>query len=351
MIRLGWFTRNRPRHRYGEKAGNRETGMQIPRFERHPLLVNGHMQTLAGFYLPWRNCPHRASQSVVDLPDGDAIVLHDDSPHQWRTGEPVALLIHGLAGCHLSPYMVRVTRKLTDHGIRVFRMDLRGCGSGSGLARLPYHAGRSEDVQAALAHVSQMCPGSRISPVGFSLSGNILLKFLGEFPEIVPPCVERAVAVNPPIDLLGCVESLAKPSNQIYDRHFVKLLYRQVRDRQREEDAVEHPQLDQPDCLYEFDDKYTAPVSGFGNAKNYYKLCSAAQFVKGIQIETLVLTARDDPLVPVRTFETLQTPATVTVHISEHGGHLGYIGRRGRDPDRRWMDWRIVDWITERMPE
>jgi predicted alpha/beta-fold hydrolase len=106
--------------------------------------------------------------------------------------------------------------------------------------------------------------------------------------------------------------------------------------------------------LYDFDDQYTAPAAGFENAADYYARCSAAQFVSGIEVPTLILTARDDPLVPVSVFEKLNLPDSVVLHISEQGGHLGYIAKAGDDPDRRWMDWRIVDWMnatTDEIPQ
>src|SRR5690606_10563588 len=100
-----------------------------------------------------------------------------------------------------------------------------------------------------------------------------------------------------------------------------------------------------PRKLFDFDDAYTAPVSGFGTAEEYYRRCSAAQFVKQIRVPTVIVTSRDDPLVPVASFEALSLPACASRVIAESGGHLGYVARRGIDPDCRWMDWRVVDWL------
>ncbi len=101
-----------------------------------------------------------------------------------------------------------------------------------------------------------------------------------------------------------------------------------------------------PRDLWAFDELFTAPAAGFESARHYYDCSSAAQFLPFVRVPTLILTARDDPLVPSRTFEGLAHSAAVTVHVAEGGGHLGYVGRRGTDPDRRWMDWRIVEWIN-----
>lgn len=321
--------------------------IEIPEFRPHPLLRGPHVQTLAGFYLPAKRIPYRAVPYVVTLPDGDQLVLHEDCPPDWQRTDGMALLMHGLAGCHRSGYMIRIADKLCAAGVRVFRMDLRGCGAGAKCARLPYHAGRSDDALAAVHYILGTAPDSALALVGFSLSGNVLLKLLGEAPGNLPLQITCAAAVNPPIDLAACVARLERPGNRFYDRHFVKLLNRHVRLRRRwSPDSPDFPTGQRPRRLFDFDDWFTAPVCGYGTAAIYYAQCSAEQFVPAIRIPTLILTSRDDPLVPAEPFESLALPPCVRLHLTEHGGHLGYVGRRNGDPDGRWMDWRIVDWVT-----
>ena len=323
---------------------------ETPPFEPHPLLRNPHVQTLAGTYLPDRRFPYRAVHHRIELSDGDAVVLHDDVPSGWPAGGRVALLLHGLAGCHSSSYMVRIAGKLNGAGVRTFRMDLRGCGAGEGMASRPYHAGRSDDAIAALQFVQKLCPDAPVTLVGFSLSGNIVLKLLGEAPDDVPPNVEKAAAVCPAIDLARCAHSLVGPFQRLYDRHFVRLLCQQVRLNRRLRSDL--PPVDGPrrlKTLFAFDDAYTGPVCGFGSADNYYATNSAARHVERIRLPTLILAAQDDPLVPIACFDDIRPPPSVLLRMTRHGGHLGYIGKRGIDPDRRWMDWRIVDWVTTKL--
>lgn len=321
---------------------------QITNFRPHPLIRGGHLQTLAGLYLPHRLAPYSAEAHELTLSDGDTIILHDDCPPQWTPGDKVVLLMHGLAGCHQSPYMVRIASKLNQLGVRTFRMDLRGCGAGEGLARYPYHAGRSDDALQAIYSIVVRCPHSPICAVGFSLSGNIVLKLLGESGSSLPSVFRGAVAVNPPIDLLECVKGLAGIPNSAYDRHFVALLTEHLRDQMQSHPDIQIDLTKRPiRCLLDFDDVYTAPASGFADAYEYYAQSSAQQFIPNITSPTLLLTAKDDPLVPVAPFLKLQTNKHVTLHISNHGGHLGYVGRRGDDPDRRWMDWRVVEWLMQ----
>lgn len=314
-------------------------------FHPHRLLRTGHAQTLAGFLLPRGPVRESAVRRTVPLDDGDSIVLHDDCPPGWRPGDRTALLIHGLAGCHDSPYLVRIASKLNARGVRTFRMDLRGCGAGAALARFPYHSGRSEDAAAALRYIAALCPGSPTSLAGFSLGGNITLKLLGEAPDIVPPNLDRAVAVCPPVDLQKCVDNLAHGVNRWYDRYFVRLLLQQVRERPKlVPDAAVREFAKMPRGVGEFDDAFTAPVCGFGTAAEYYRRCSSNQFVPMIRVPTLILTSADDPLVPISSYEGLRSSSATTLHIAPGGGHLGFIARTNGDPDRRWMDWRVVEW-------
>lgn len=324
----------------------------IPPFKPHPLLRNAHAQTLAGTYLPDRRFPYRAVNHRVPLSDGDAVVLHEDLPAEWTAGGRVALLLHGLAGCHSSPYMQRVAGKLHLAGVRTFRMDLRGCGLGAGLAALPYHAGRSDDAIAALMFIERLCPNAPVTLVGFSLSGNIVLKLLGEVPQAVPANVVKAAAICPAIDLGRCVRSLLGPFQRMYDRYFVRVLCQQIRANCRLRPDLAPLQAGRRlRTMFDFDDAYTAPVCGFGTADNYYSTSSATPHIDRIRVPTLILAAQDDPLVPIGCFSNLRPPPHVLLHITLHGGHLGYIGKRGVDRDSRWMDWRIVDWVTEDFAE
>ena len=323
--------------------------LDIPEFVPHPLLRGAHRQTIAAVYLPGNRSEYRARQCVVPLADGDRLVLHDDRPEAWRPGHRVALLIHGLAGNHSSHYMRRIAGKLNARGVRTFRMDLRGCGAGVALARLPYHSGCSTDAMAALEYLAAECPDSPATLVGFSLGGNITLKLLGELENQPCGALDSGLAVCPPLDLCSAAENIRRTSNRIYDKHFVKLLWAQMQRRRRLVAGVVDVDLTRPPrTLVDFDQEYTAPVCGFGTAENYYRTCSSAQFVPRIHLPTLILASLDDPLIPNAPYKSLKLPESVQLHLTHHGGHLGFIGRPGPDPDRRWMDWRVVDWVVSR---
>ena len=360
--------------------------LDFPPFRPHPLVRGGHLQTILGCYLPGQ-VQVLGVQRRVPLWDGDEIVLHDDGPspsllagtkpgpgaplagsdsddrelltpgycdgkrygssdQNWQSGDPVAILIHGLGGCHQSGYMRRCSEKLRARGVRVFRMDLRGCGAGAALARNALHAGRSEDAAAALAFVVEHCPDSPVHLVGFSMGANIVLKLAGELGSDVPPNLASVMAVAPPIDLVECSRNMQRGLNRYYDRTFVRGLVQHVRRREQlVPDALSRPLVPHPRKLVEFDSLFTAPLSGFADVNDYYTRASSGPLLAKITVPALVIAAASDPIVPVLSFEQASFSPTTQLIITPCGGHLGFIAASGPDPDRRWIDWRVVEWI------
>jgi stearoyl-CoA desaturase (Delta-9 desaturase) len=259
-------------------------------------------------------------------------------------GGRIALLVHGLSGSHDSGYMRRVGRRLLRRGLRVVRMDLRGCGQGTALARRLYHGGCSGDVRAAAAELHRLSPMSPLILVGFSLGGNIALKLAGESGVDPVPGLERVVALAPPIDLERCVALLSRPRNRLYERHFTRRLVRLVRRRHRffpDQPPVRFPPRV---TMRQFDDLYTAPRSGFADALDYYRRAASLPLLSRIAVPTLILTARDDPFIAVESFEGLDLPPPVEVHILSWGGHLGFLGWDGQG-GIHWAERRVADWL------
>lgn len=323
--------------------------ISIPDFVPHPLLRGGHRQTLAGAYL-WRRPSYRARQHRVVLPDGDQLVLHDDCPEDWRAGERVAVLVHGLAGSHGSGYMARIADKLARRSCRVFRLDQRGCGAGVELARQTFHAGRTEDLRAAVEVTQQLSPKSPVVLVGFSLGASIVLKLLASNGSPLPVQLSAAIAVAPPINLETCSRRIGEGLNRAYDRTFVKSLMKYVRQRSiAMPDSVPVSLQPFPRSLYEFDARFTAPLGGFADVEDYYRRCSSHPDLPNINLPTCILTSADDPLVPIQSFHDADYSATTRLCITDGGGHLGYLGRAESsaqdDDDWHWMDWRVVQWV------
>jgi len=313
-------------------------------FRPMPLLEGPHLQTILAALVPVRPAP-RSEPRRLELPGGDRLALHVSTPRSWRPEDPTVALVHGLCGCARSPYIVRLARKLLRRGTRAVRVDLRGCGAGRGLAREPYHSGRSEDLLAVARALREEAPRSPLSLVGYSLGGNIVLKLAGELGADGREILRSVAAVSPPVDLLASSTAISSPQNRIYQRTFVKLLRRDV--ARRRADFPDETMIDLPEklTLREFDEIYTAPRCGFRDALDYYRRSSALPLLPSIAIPALILAAEDDPLVDSRALFAASLPAHVEVRRTRRGGHLGFLGIPCTRGGFRWMDHQLLGWI------
>jgi predicted alpha/beta-fold hydrolase len=311
-------------------------------FNPFPLLKNPHVQTVLGSLLSGAELTFRARIVPVALPDGDRVVIHDSVPPGWYDGRPIALLIHGLGGCHDSPYMRRVGQRLAVGGVRVCRLDLRGSGAGAALARRFYSAACSDDVRAVLAHLHARYPCSPLLVAGFSLGGGIALKLAGEAGENPVPGLQAVAAVAAPLDLPRCSALLAQL--RFYDAIFVHNLQRHVRRHQRLFPELPRVRFPRRVTVRQFDDLYTAPRWGFAGVDDYYQRASALPWIAKIRVPTFLLTARDDPFIAVESYEAIERAPHLDIRISPHGGHLGFLGPDGQG-GFRWAERQVADWL------
>ena len=336
---------------------------QPPSFRPHPLLLSGHLQTIASVRVTYR-AELPTVQHAIDLPDGDALMLHEDRPPDWVPGQSSVLLVHGLCGCHAAAYMVRLADRFFRAGVRVFRMDLRGCGAGAALSSGLNHAGRSDDLMTAMGWIANRTGSGPLGVAAISLGGNQLLRGLGRVGMGADPKpywfdrLHRAMAVAPPIDLLRCAVNLQRWVLWPYNRYFVRMLLARaplrVRERQEFQTAIREMR---PRTLRELDERITAPLSGFRDAADYYHQSASASVLDQNPIPTLILAAADDPIVPVGCFtdRVNDLPPTTKLMIVPRGGHVGFIERaqgksaQGQRARGNWMDEMVMAWFQSMM--
>lgn len=246
---------------------------------------------------------------------------------------------HGLGGHAESGYMRRLTKILNANDYQILRCNHRGCGSGRGLAKGIYHSGRGDDQGQVIAWARKKWPDLQHILLGFSLSGNAALYLGGKIKTNLPDAI---IAVNAPIDLQLCSEALIQGFNKVYDIRFTRLCKKLV--RERVQDGLLSP-VDMKNIrnLAEFDDRVTAPLGGFKDRLDYYKTCSAGPFLKHIEVPTKILTAMDDPFVPVQTYHQSEFAAHINPRIAKGGGHMGYLGKN----HFRWMDKLLLNWVKD----
>jgi predicted alpha/beta-fold hydrolase len=319
----------------------------FPPFRPSTLFRSAHVQTVGAYLVRGRKSIYSAVKHLVHLSDGDRLVIHDDQPESWIAGDRIVILFHGLCGCHLSPYVIRTSDKLRRSGIRTIRVDMRGFGDSTLISKSHLHGGCYQDAISVIDFVHRLSPLSKISLVGFSIGGNIILKTLGFWGEESHDNVDSAVAISPPIDLIHCSWNLRQRGNRIYESYFMRRLKTQLSKRRKlVKDLVDNQVSPLPTRLIHWDDQFTAPCWGYRGAREYYADASSGPVLDRVSVPTIILTAEDDPVVPFSMFGDYPLSSFVELISTTHGGHLGFIGQGTNDPDRHWMDWRICQWIT-----
>ena len=295
----------------------------------------GHMQTvLQG--LMWSGGSLRFELETLELSDGDFLSLG------WkRSGSrKLAILCHGLEGSMDAGYICRAGAALSGAGWDVLAWNFRGCGSSPNRLPAGYHCGKTDDLASVIRYSAPHY--SSVALVGFSLGGNLVLKYLGEAaPE---PKVSAAVAVSAPVDLGSTAKALdCNITNRLYLRRFLSTLNSKMREkRKRFPDQISDVIAR---SLREFDDIYTAPLHGFSGAADYWARSSSRQFLGRIGVRCLLLNAVDDPFLGVESFPWEEACANPYFFIETpaHGGHLGFMGWRGGP--LHWLDGRIVGFL------
>lgn len=314
----------------------------------------GDLQTLRNLLVRLRPdlSPWPGERIVVRLPDGDRLPVTLHSGEGGR--RPLVAIVHGLTGCEDSAYVMATARWFLSRGWPVLRVNLRGAGPAGPLcANGGYHAGRSEDLRALLSVLRWRRPelvARGVVPIGFSLGGNMVLKFLAEndFPVAVP----AAAAVSAPIDLKAAQCRLMAPRNGLYQRYILHHLRRELQASAQLRDATGETRRQAERAfaarsLWQFDEVWTAPRNGFDGAENYYRQCSAAPLLDAVRVPTLIVHALDDPWIPAAAYRAVDwtgNPA-LSALLPTSGGHVGFHAADGGAP---WHDRMAEAFLAER---
>ena len=312
--------------------------IRTARFRAAWWLPGPHLQTL--WPNVFRPCPRvQLSRERLELADGDFLDL------DWNAippGNSLTLILHGLEGSSDSCYARGLMRALARRGMAAVLMHFRGC---SGMPnRLPrrYHAGETGDLAHVVDVLGQRFPGVALFCVGYSLGGNVLLKWLGETGAAAP--LRAAVAVSVPFELATCADRLQHGFSRIYQFALLRRLKQAARDKaDLIHDLVSLPRVLGSRDMRQFDEVCTAPLHGFANAGSYYAQSSSRQYIKHIRIPTLILQARDDPFMwPDAIPSAAELSEQVVLELSEMGGHVGFV---------TGPPWKPVYWLEHRIPE
>ena len=282
-------------------------------------------------------------------PDGENLEIHrvDASPDA-----PRLLLLHGLEGSWRSHYVAGVLDLVRARGWGADLLTFRGCGDLPNTARRFYHSGETSDLDFVLRRIVAEFPRAPIGIAGYSLGGNVLLKYLGERGDEVPRSVLAAAAVSVPYDLEAGARYIGVGFSRIYDRHFLKSLRRKALAKlERYPDLFDRAEVERASTIFDFDNAVTAPVHGFEDAVDYYARSSSRHFVERIRVPTLLLSSHDDPFLPSDVLSEVAAVASrnpwIEMEFTDRGGHVGFIDGRFPWRPRYYAEWRVMDHLAK----
>jgi predicted alpha/beta-fold hydrolase len=317
-------------------------------FLPHRFLGNGHLQTMAGPFIP----------RAFSLPQGVDRLFRIDAETQlkgvcnWQEGKrrdlPVVVTLHGLEGSSESNYCRGIADKAWSRGFHTVRMNQRNCGGTESLTPTLYNSGMSGDYRAVLRELVESDGFEQIFFAGYSMGGNLVTKMAGEFHSAAPKQLRGVAAVCPALDLAACADALERTDNYFYQRHFVKGLMARYQCKVRLfPERYSANGFGAVRTVREFDDAITAPNFGYADAQDYYENVGAKRVIGQVRIPLLLITAQDDPFVPYESLVKARVADNQNVQFvaPAHGGHCGFISRHS-GPERFWAEERIAEWMA-----
>ena len=307
------------------------------------LFKNAHIQTIfPPLFRKVRNINYVRERIIT--PDHDFIDL------DWSRvgGDKVVIVLHGLEGHSRRSYVLGMISAFNRRRWDAVALNFRGCSGQPNRLLRSYHCGATEDLHAVLRHVMNRKRYTCISLVGFSVGGNLTLMYLGEKKYPISPLIQSAAAVSVPCDLESSADKLAQRSNSLYMKRFLMMFHDKIRLKMRMlPDEINDADYHLIRTFKDFDERYTAPIHGFSSAKDYWTKCSCRQFLSGINIPVLLISARDDPFLGKECYPVNEAKNSRHLYFEmpKYGGHVGFVDFRSGG--EYWHEKRIAAFITK----
>lgn len=306
------------------------------------LLQNRHMLTIyPSLFRTIKPAAYRRER--IATPDGDFLDLDFSEQGNKR----IVVILHGLEGNSGRKYVLGMVHIFNEAGFDTVSMNFRGCSGAPNKNLRFYHSGETDDLHTVITHLVSLQKYTAIHLVGFSLGGNVTLKYLGERGTGTVGVIKSAVAISVPCDLKSGSAELEKRHNIIYMQRFIRDLGHKLRLKEQQfPGSINLEGYHEVRSFRQFDDRYTAPMHGFKDALTYWEQCSSRQYLHNIRIPALVINAKDDPFLGKECYpyEIAADSQYVFLETPHQGGHVGFVRFGG---DFYWSEKRALAFLQE----
>lgn len=303
----------------------------------------GMLQTVAAIRSPAPMPPY--ATETWQTPDDDDLRVHFAAPAELRADAPVALLLHGLEGDRRSPYAREFALLAARRGYRPCVLEYRSCGGVLNRRRRTYHSGETADLAFVVRQLLARWPAAPLLVVGYSLGGNVVLKWLGEVGAAAPERLVAAAAVSAPFELAVCAQQCDSRHGGAIARWFLRsLIPKAIAKAEQFPGWCDVDQVRRCRTFRAYDELVTAPVHGFLGAEHYYKTQSCGQFLPAIRRPALLLAAEDDPLLHPAVLPRAAAAASpwLTPCFPARGGHVAFVSGGAPWAPRRWAEPAVL---------
>ncbi|MCD8414653.1 alpha/beta fold hydrolase [Tenacibaculum dicentrarchi] len=320
------------------------------------LLKNPHFNTI---YRPlFAKDAIKYQRKRITTWDNDFIDLDFSiNSENSQNSKTLVLLIHGLEGSSNSNYIITTSNHLNKVGFDTVSMNLRNCSGANNLLLETYHSGKTDDVHFITEYLATNYTYENMIIVGFSLGGNLTLKYLGEY-ENISPKIKGGIAVSTPIDLTSSQAELSKFKNRLYLKEFLRTLKPKIlaKSNQFPDFKLDRKKVENATRLWQLEAQYTAPIFGFKNPQDYWKKASSKPYIKNITLPTLLINSLDDPFLSEECYPFKDAKKMTNFYLltPKYGGHVGFISsfntsKNSKNIKNKWLEESILKFIQDKI--
>lgn len=313
---------------------------------------NPHVQTVCARLLRGRAGVSFVRERI-STPDRDFIDLDYPLVHSYPALDswPLAIVLHGLEGSARSKYAIEAYRCLARRGVAAVGFNFRSCSGELNVGKRLYHSGETSDLGLVLEHLAAKFPDRALGAIGFSIGGNVLLKYLGERGASALKRLIAVATISVPFDLAAGAEHIEKGFSKVYRFKLIRSLKAKVRAKADHiADLIEYSRTLRSSTFWEFDDAATAPLHGFSGADDYYAQSSSNCFIERIAVPTCLIQSRDDPFVPADAIpeSAARDNPAIETNFLDRGGHVGFVGGPPWEPVF-WAERRAAEFVSDQL--